>query len=210
MLSSYSLTTTSPPWCINRNENASWSHVSQGLRSILNLQFTDWQQEGIGTLRHKQEKKSASPRDGYVIPSLSFSLSAQPQEAEFCIFRGRNNSLISLVFMLVSHFLPNHSCSPPTHCHNTYAVVIEISVLKNACRTVNTGFKINLATSTWQMHVERRWRWGTARRLVLRNTLGWRTPCIYFQATLTGFMCTQDYTAFEKSRIFNSMSEDRC
>lgn len=63
-------------------------------------------------------RKSASPR---MVMSFSLSLSVclQPQEAEFCIFRGRNNSLISLVFMPVSHFLPNRSCSPPTHCITT-------------------------------------------------------------------------------------------
>lgn len=79
--------------------------------------------------------------------SLSLSACVQPQEAEFCIFRGRNNSLISLVFMLVSHFsLPNRSCSPPTRrIANTYAIVIEIGRVKGARRTVNTGFKINLA-----------------------------------------------------------------
>lgn len=62
--------------------------------------------------------------------SISVCVCVQPQEAEFCIFRGRNNSLISLVFMPVSHFLLSHSCSPPTHCT---ASLTPLS-LKSACK----------------------------------------------------------------------------
>lgn len=50
--------------------------------------------------------------------------------------------------MLASHFLPDHSCSPPTHCTTTLTPLS----LKSACLkpAVLHRFKMNLAMSTWK------------------------------------------------------------
>jgi len=99
-----------------------FDHVHNQVSSILNCSLLTDSKRALKAW-DSSRRTCASPRTGYVILFVSLRVSVQPQEAEFCIFRGRNDCLISPVLMPLSHFLatpvvllhtvPQHLC----HCH---------------------------------------------------------------------------------------------
>lgn len=74
--------------------------------------------------------------------SLFFPLSEcqrSAQEAEFCIFRGKNNTLISSVLMLVSPFFLFSSCLLLSSVPQTLTPFSLKWAWNNPCHTVNSG-----------------------------------------------------------------------
>lgn len=102
-------------------------------------------------------KKSLSK--AWLCHSLSFFPLSEclrsAQEAEFRIFRGKNNTLISLVLMLVSSYFFLFSSCQPLLLHTVPQTLTPFSlkwVWNNPCHTVNSGvFKKRCAKHTvWE------------------------------------------------------------
>lgn len=118
------------------------------------LQFTNWQQEGIQSSRHQQGNICLSKCLLCHSLCLSQGFCEQLQEAECCIFRGRNNSPISAVLMhpFMSHF--STTLVVLLHAIQQHLCLCYWNKCVEACCTVNSRFKIKLGNrGCW----EREW-----------------------------------------------------